>query len=82
MSNHVCIKQETFDQLLSQALSNCFSHNRTIEKYQTPDIQERKREYVRNLYSKYKGIHHPSLNVIDSYIKSQENNPTWINKFK
>ncbi len=35
MLNQVCLKQETFDQLLSQALSNCsIGSRRNIENYQ------------------------------------------------
>ena len=39
MSNYVCLKQETFDQLMSQALANCSRVSRNIENYKLTSEQ-------------------------------------------
>ncbi len=39
MSKYVCLKQKTFDQLLSQALANCSRVSRNIENYKLTNEQ-------------------------------------------
>ncbi len=53
MTNYICLKQKTFDQLLSQALANCSRASRNIENYNNITLEELQRKCRNNCNETY-----------------------------